>query len=1034
MAIANTLAALIEVQLDEEEQTTASEAVASLMLCTKTKLPFEQLSRLGRLIYSCRWTPKAVLAFSAQVVGHELFESHLLSHYLSYCHSITKANAEAHGEVLESLSRLIAAKSSFPKSGHEMADHKLYPMEFTFAMRKSQDTSSVPSIIEGILKKRLEPMICDEFPLFVSALVCLPHVRPVDKASAKTLLNDIVLELINLVKPGSEEDEPLAKKPKSDCRPVDFVEKLGLVASLAILNGRHFYDNLVEMIPLDTVRSLLQNEQIGRNNYFLLAVDFYLTSLHVSGREELFTFEFLTELYHSLGPNLGSANRQTRILTLHMLSLFPLPLPTPPENVTPTPVFETCFQAELVPVGLREHREKLKLLHDLDAQRVVHSLPVGGVLGKAPLRYLLSQLYLNFRPFWDPVLKLVESHAFHMDGCEFWSVYFLLLERIRQMEAEDAVDPTTEVDYLQWGVEAERVDYVNVRCLLWQGLSRFGSMAEKEHARIVPLFLEFWNSEYSASDGSVARSQNLTVTSKTDIEADGEEEAEDGDEGAGKRCDRKKLMQLLTAHLSVFTTFQDASKMTREAEVSAVLYHLLSHRSGELQKLALDCLSNYQLTHLTPYKENFYRLLADKTFRSELTLFSIDSATSVVRPEHRADVTAVLLRLLYGKMQTKAGHNSAGKQSIQQRQALILRYLAGFSDAEIDVFLNLAFQLFLNRPQEEDVYQQVVGEMRDVDPSAALPLKRLQGALVMMGTIFAKLGNLMTSTLPKLLRILLCICAHVAGLVEKRSSLDPKYVSQLKNLRTLSQERVTQFFSKFERYAWTPTEVEALFHVCVWPQLQLLPLEAIHTPTPLLRMFQVWSVNPRYFVLFGKAQPQRPDVSVLPPLLTLLAGGKAQPAVCTFIMDMVEKLLTLADYGTRDAEEDAEMSEEPVFIRPDSCIEIGTAVPATESTEIPNFGSKLLVPHISLILSYIRTIMSRGLNTRDLNILMRVSEFITDSNLSSELAGLIVPAIKAKTVTGRGQGSAASEEILTQYLNSLANLLLTASEPQSFIG
>jgi U3 small nucleolar RNA-associated protein 20 len=109
--------------------------------------------------------------------------------------------------------------------------------------------------------------------------------------------------------------------------------------------------------------------------------------------------------------------------------------------------------------------------------------------------------------------------------------------------------------------------------------------------------------------------------------------------------------------------------------------------------------------------------------------------------------------------------------------------------------------------------------MEEADPVVTHSLKRLQGALVMMGTIFAKLGNLMKSALPKLLQILLCMCAHTTGLMEKRSAIDPKFLAQLKNLRTLCLERITQFFAKFEFYPWTTSEVEALFHVCVWPQL-----------------------------------------------------------------------------------------------------------------------------------------------------------------------------------------------------------------------
>ena len=172
--------------------------------------------------------------------------------------------------------------------------------------------------------------------------------------------------------------------------------------------------------------------------------------------------------------------------------------------------------------------------------------------------------------------------------------------------------------------------------------------------------------------------------------------------------------------------------------------------------------------------------------------------------------------------------------------------------------------------------------------------------------------------------------------------------------------------------------------------------------------------------------------------MTLLVGGKAQPVVCSFIMDMVDKLLTTADYGTEeiDDEDDTDVVEEPVYMQLDFGVDQHQPAKDTEEGDSKgntNLGSTLLIPHISPILGYLRTIISKGLSARDLNVLMRISEFINDSDLSSELSRLLVPAIKA-IVLRHTKNSSAIEDTLTQYLNSLANLLLTASNPQSFLG
>lgn len=480
---------------------------------------------------------------------------------------------------------------------------------------------------------------------------------------------------------------------------------------------------------------------------------------------------------------------------------------------------------------MREQREKLVYLQNLDAERVLHSVPIVGNFKQVPLQYLLSQFYVNFRPLWEPVTKLIESHAASLEASLFWSVYFPFIEDLRKAVAEGIRDPSSGMEHLNLSVTVERLDFLNARALAWMAMSRFGPVTEKQHPVIVPMFIKFWNEEYCTGDSNVGHVQDL-VSQRVPEEERGE---------------RVNMPKLLSAHLSVLASFRRPKKMTRESEVTPILLRLLSHRFGDIQKLALDCLMSYGFPHLTLYRENLYRILDDKSFRSEITTFSIDTESSTIKEDHRSGFADILIRLLYGKMMFKAGQGSTGKDNIHHRQSIILRYIAGCSDAEIDIFLDLAFQLFRGFTQAEDIYEQVVATMGDAHPKKALPLKRMQGALVLMGTIFSKLGNLMKSTLPKLLNILLNIGAHIVGLLENRLEVDGRHHGALKNLRTICFQRINQFFTKFERYPWTASEIEAIFHVFVWPQLEQLPNEALQGPTPLLRLIEAWADNPRYF-------------------------------------------------------------------------------------------------------------------------------------------------------------------------------------------
>ena len=72
-------------------------------------------------------------------------------------------SSNKHEYLLDSLSGLVATKTAFPKSGHEMENYELYPMEFSFAMRKAQDQRGVRSIVEEVLQRNAENMINEQF-------------------------------------------------------------------------------------------------------------------------------------------------------------------------------------------------------------------------------------------------------------------------------------------------------------------------------------------------------------------------------------------------------------------------------------------------------------------------------------------------------------------------------------------------------------------------------------------------------------------------------------------------------------------------------------------------------------------------------------------------------------------------------------------------------------------------------------------------------------------------------------------------------
>lgn len=160
------------------------------------------------------------------------------------------------------------------------------------------------------------------------------------------------------------------------------------------------------------------------------------------------------------------------------------------------------------------------------------------------------------------------------------------------------------------------------------------------------------------------------------------------------------------------------------------------------------------------------------------------------------------------------------------------------------------------------------------------------------------------------------------------------------------------------------------------------------------------------------------------------------PAVCSFLMDIVDALVKTADYCATN-EDDPDDNEEPIFIKPNFSVEWDWSQKMIEDDDESggskmNYGSALLIPYMSYILTYLQKFLSHGLNVRDLNVLMRISEFVKEPELSTDLARMIIPAVKLSI--SKNRKGVNLEEKLTRYLNTLENLVKNAINPQQFIG
>lgn len=64
-----------------------------------------------------------------------------------------------------------------------------------------------------------------------------------------------------------------------------------------------------------------------------------------------------------------------------------------------------------------------------------------------------------------------------------------------------------------------------------------------------------------------------------------------------------------------------------------------------------------------------------------------------------------------------------------------------------------------------------------------------------------------------LLRILISVSGHLAGIFQMRERVHPCYLRTLRDIKNTSFEALIKFYEKFETYEWTLEETEAVFKV-----------------------------------------------------------------------------------------------------------------------------------------------------------------------------------------------------------------------------
>ncbi|KAM4523536.1 small subunit processome component 20 homolog [Fundulus diaphanus] len=1022
---------------------------SSLLLGENVRLPGVLIRETVQKVFSSRLEQDLILEFTKEMFTMEQFEQLFLPSLLRFTAGLFgRGDAPSRHGALDALVHLILAKAPPPTDG-SMA-FETYPLLFTSQTTSGQEAErqTVPELVLSLIKLPGEQSITD-LSLPWAALVLLPHLRPLSPAAVLPAVATFLNRLLDDI-----EAEKMGKAAL-------FVARQALSCLLSLDSSAQ----LLSLVSVDKVYAVLR--RFPADVSALLLGDLYHTRLSLSGASERLSHGALLGIHETLRSNLSSNASKIRLLTLRIFSQFEAELPPQTEDeesVEAQSVFAICLLAELVPASVQDYREKLLHLRKLRHDLVQRSLPRGppGTFQQVPLRYLIAMLFVNFRPLWDAVIELLVTHATGMENRDFWRVYYEHLEMVAEL-AEKELDVTDEddgeeeesgpraeagcdviesgdvgvlfLDQLKLTSDpSERTDFPNFRSLLWRAMAQFPDRVEPRSRELSPLLLRFIKNEFYPADMLVAPTQNLRKTSEAvheepemALEAEEEEEEvkeEDASKQQRKALPRRVAAKQLITHLKVFAKFTNPRSLYLESSLSELYNQLLCHQDQQIQRVALECVLAYKDPDIVPYKENLDRLLEDKHFKEEIVHFNISEETGVVDASHRAKLIPLLMRILFGRLRSKAGSRFQGKSSAATRSSIILRFLAGSQSEELGMFIDLLLEPLCHYSQGSCL-GAVEKAIADTNLAAVLPLGRQHSLLNIIHVVLQKLGHLIHMHLPKVLQILLCVNASVCTVLDQRDQLRAGCVSPLKNLRRLGILRIQDFFDAFDTYSFSPDEIDAVFQAVVWPQVCRLPTESPYSPTPLLKLIDVWCKNPRYFPLLAKQRPGQPECDVLLNVFALLSAKNASPATIAMVMDITEALATAKDFVASEAESELSVNG-CVFPQPEE----GAVVTAEPLPQ----GSRLLLPHISTLLRYFSGVVRntdrlkkkkfRAQVAKELNILSKVSRFVTDTEQSSVLIGLLLPYLL------KGNNP---QEMEIDLLATIQNLLRQSVQPSAFL-
>lgn len=627
-------------------------------------------------------------------------------------------------------------------------------------------------------------------------------------------------------------------------------------------------------------------------------------------------------------------------------------------------VFSIFRQIEEITPTIQTYRDQILLLQRLHFDSTYFQDIKDSPYVEDSIKFCLGFLNVKFQLLWEPTKNVLESYLIGFNINEFWRIFKEQLVASISQETEKF-----EIDE-----EITESDFVN------ESFSEFCSLNGKSYDPIayrVKLWQVLSDSKSNIHDTKQRDIVELFMDFLENEYKQDEESTEETEKEAPKA--RQKF---LINHLQVVSKFNNPKCVFRTEELRQLYQEFLFHRNFQVQKLALDCIVQYKDDCVTTYKDVLYNILNEKTFRKELVGLKLSEQ---IQEDLREGFIKVLLPILYSKMTTKA--NKKDQEGFKNKKEVIVRFMSNLKESEITQLVDIAVTKVNNSVSMECDAKSTIEQLRE--SKINVKVNELQSMLQFLDLIKRNVAGLFSIDFQRnILRSILDISSYTAV----------GETTMFKNLKQSCIQSLVDFFEHFDEFVWQDNEFDLLFEVFVWNQLEDFHLHSSQNVSALMKLFVCWSKNPKYYTLLEKTDSS--GNYALKSVMALLTNKSTTTVVVECVMDLLERLLTL------------KLDEEVI--------------------EDVNYGTKLVQPFIHDVLMRLKESLSskkiKLLNQRNLLILSRVTELVTDVDSSKILLDILLPLTLKKSMEAQQDG-----EGIMKLMTTISNLLKVVAEPQSYI-